>query len=130
MGKHIGTVNMVYVNTSRALFETKMKPISEDIFPEPIFRQIGDDLFDGNNLHAALHEIGHTTGSQDPEHQGQPSSFFQSEYSALEESRAELFGLWAAEFLGTKNIISEEQCRTSRYSMVLSLITGLSYNFV
>ncbi len=127
IGKNIGTVNMVYVNTSRAVFDIQSKPQTKEFFPSSVYRDIADMIFDGNILHSALHEIGHTTGRQDPDHQGQPSNYFQNEYSALEETRAELFGMWAADFLRDRDIISEEQCRSSHYHMLLSMVTGLRF---
>ena len=127
VGKNIGTVNMVYLNTSRASFDIRMKPLCMEVFPEKICHETVDALFEGHTLHSTLHEIGHTTGRQDPDHQGQPSSFFQKDYSALEESRAELFGMWASDFLAEEGVISGELRNASHNAMLLSMITALRF---
>ncbi len=85
--KNIGTVNMVYVNTTEALFRAGGFLIPKEFFAKAAFDRFGNDLLEAQLLLCALHEIGHTTGCQDPDHQGEPSHYFDAEYSWLEEIR-------------------------------------------
>jgi dipeptidyl-peptidase-3 len=47
------------------------------------------------DLHTNMHEvIGHASGRQAPEKQGDPAQWIKENYSALEEARADLVALW------------------------------------
>ena len=127
VGKNVGTVNMVYSNTGRAVHSITGSMISAEFLAADVVAKHGDRLFDAGQIHSALHEIGHTTGMQDPDHQGEPRDYLEAEYSALEEARAELFGMWAADELAQKGVLSPEMAEASHYSMLLSMLMSLKF---
>ncbi len=127
VGKNIGTVNMVYRNTGKAVHSISGDLIAKEFLVKEVVDTFADQLFEAGQVHSALHEIGHTTGKQDPEHQGEPRDYLEAEYSPLEEARAELFGMWAAERLSESGVISKELAMASHYSMLLSMITSLKF---
>lgn len=125
--ENVGTVNMVFNNTTRAVSRVTGRLMAVEFFAEDQHNLI-DLLFEGNQLHSALHEIGHTTGIMDPEHStGQPSDYLEEEYSWLEETRAELFGLWVLPLLVEDGIISSELAAASRSGFLLTLLGALRF---
>ena len=127
VGKHIGTVNMVYKNTGDAVHAVRGDIMANEFLPQRIVEEYKDVLFYGDQVHATLHEIGHTTGRQDPEHPQQPSVYLKDEYSILEETRAELFGMWASEQSAKAGIISEHVADACQFSMVISMVNALKF---
>ncbi len=127
VGKNIGTVNMLYRNTGEAVHQLRGSLLAEEFLPGNIMEKYGDQLYYGGQIHAILHEIGHTTGRQDPDHPGQPSSYLKDEYSPLEEARAELFGMWAAQASVQAGIITREVADAGQYAMLLSMINSLKF---
>lgn len=127
VGKNIGTVNMLYRNTGEAVHRVRGNLLAEEFLPAEIVEQYGSRLYYSSQIHAILHEIGHTTGRQDPDHPGQPSSYLKEEYSPLEEARAELFGMWSAQSAVQTGIISQEIADAGQYSMLLSMINSLKF---
>jgi len=127
VGKNIGTVNMLYRNTGEAVHQLWGSLLAEEFLPGNIVEKYGEQLYFGGQIHAILHEIGHTTGRQDPDHPGQPSSYLKEEYSPLEEARAELFGMWASQASAQAGIITREVADAGQYSMLLSMINALKF---
>ena len=127
VGKNVGTVNMVYSNTGRAVHSITGSVISSEFLASVVMAKHGDGLFDAGQIHSALHEIGHTTGMQDAEHQGEPRDYLEAEYSALEETRAELFGMWAADELARREVLTPEVAEACHYSMLMSMLMSLKF---
>jgi len=127
VGKNIGTVNMLYRNTGEAVHRVRGNLLAEEFLPAEIVEQYGSQLYYSKQIHAILHEIGHTTGRQDPDHPGQPSAYLKEEYSPLEEARAELFSMWSAQSAVQAGIISQETADAGQYSMLLSMINSLKF---
>lgn len=129
VGKNIGTVNMVYVNTSKAVHGVSGNLSAKEFLTQREFAKVEELLFDANQLHSALHEIGHTTGRQAPEaSKGQPSGYLEDEYSWLEETRAELFGLFALDLLLKEKVIDEATARACYDGMLLSMVMSLKFD--
>jgi len=125
--ENVGTVNMVFNNTTRAITRVTGRLMAQEFLTEDQQGQV-DLLFEGNQLHSALHEIGHTTGVMDPEHAaGQPSDYLEEEYSWLEETRAELFGLWALPLLVKDGVVSSETAAASHNGFLLTLLGALRF---
>lgn len=127
VGTQIGTVNMVYKNTGDAVHAVRGDIMAEEFLPRRVVREYGEVLFYGDQIHATLHEIGHTTGRQDPDHPQQPSVYLKDEYSILEETRAELFGMWAGNQAVQAGIISQRVSDAGQFSMVISMINALKF---
>ncbi len=127
VGKNVGTVNMVYANTGKASHKISGSFLAGEFLTEKAMEKYGDLLFEAGQIHSALHEIGHTTGRQDPDHEGEPRKYLESEYSALEETRAELFGMWSASVLCGDGVLSREMTEAIHYSMLLSMVSSLKF---
>jgi hypothetical protein len=127
LSKNIGTVNMVFTNTTKAVYSLGTGMVAKEFLPGEIIVKYGEKLARGHQLHGALHEIGHTTGMLDADHPKNPQYYFEDEYNSLEETRAELFGMWAADRLGEWGVLDPEVVTASHYSMLASLINTLSF---
>lgn len=127
--QNIGTVNMVYMNTGKAVHRVAGNLAAKEFLPEKEYETFKELIFDANQLHSALHEIGHTTGVMDPEHRsGQPKDYFEEEYSFLEEARAELFGLWSLGILVEDGIVSPLMARACYSGMLITMIMSLKFD--
>ncbi len=127
--QNIGTVNMVYMNTGKAVHSVGGNLAASEFLSKAEYDSSKDLLFDANQLHSALHEIGHTTGRMSDENAGkQPRDFLEDEYSYLEETRAELFGLWSLEALVKDEVITAETARACYNGMLISMITSLKFD--
>ena len=128
VGKNIGTVNLVYRNVCDAIFDISKGLVAEEFFTEEVNRKYREVLPWADHVHSLLHEIGHATGSQDPDHPGRASLYLESEYSALEETRAELFGMWAAGRAVEAGILGSEVEEAAHYAMLVSMVSSLSFD--
>lgn len=123
-----GAVNMVYVNTSRAVLESSGRLAPDRFLTRRACERPLDVLFDAYTIHTALHEIGHVSGSMDPDHlQGQPRDYLQEEYSWMEEARAELFGLWALRPMTEAGVLDAGVEEAGFDAMLLALLGALKY---
>jgi hypothetical protein len=126
--QNVGSVNMVFVNTSRAIHRISGTLLASEFLTREEYARSGSMLFDTDQVHSALHEIGHATGRMDDAHQaGQPSDYIQEEYSFLEETRAELFGLWTMHVLADDGIVRQEMVRAAHTGMLLSCLSALKF---
>jgi hypothetical protein len=127
VSRNVGTVNMVYTNTAASRHALTGARWEREFLPGEAVRRYRELTHRGGQLHSVLHEIGHTTGRQDPDHPGRPADYLQSEYSALEEARAELFGAWAAERVHAMGIVEAETVRAAHYHLLASMIASLKF---
>jgi len=126
--KNVGAVNMVFLNTGKAAHSMSGKLYAREFLAREEFEDKEAILFDSSQLHSALHEIGHSTGAMDPDHRsGQPSDYLKEEYAALEEARAELFGLWALKPLVEDGVISTHQAEACYASMLITMLSALRF---
>jgi hypothetical protein len=124
----IGSVNLVYYNTGRAIHKVSGLLSAQEFLPARTYEEQSSSLFDASQLHSALHELGHTTGMMDPQHrEKQPREYLEVEYSGLEETRAELFGLWAMPLLVREGVIEEAAMQAACNAMLMAMITGLKF---
>ncbi len=124
----IGSVNMVYYNTGKAIHKVSGKLAAKEFLPARTFDKLGSLLFDASQLHSALHELGHTTGMMDPQHRDKlPREYFEAEFSPLEEARAELFGLWAMPLLAKEGVITADLLQAGYTGMLLSMLQSLKF---
>ena len=126
----VGSVNIVYRNTGEAVHRVTGEEAAKRFLTDEEYRGSQELLFEASQLHSALHEIGHTSGRMDPDHEkGQPSDWFEELFPFLEETRAELFGLWATELLQRDGVIDERMRRASCADFIVSLVV-LALRFV
>ncbi|MBU0691062.1 hypothetical protein KKH18_04525, partial [bacterium] len=102
--------------------------IAKEFLPKDVFEKYGEIMFEATQIHSALHELGHTTGAMAPEFAGKEArDAFDSEYSPMEEARAELFGMWAMPQMAREGIFSQETAEAGHYGMVISMVGGLRF---
>ena len=125
---NVGSVNMVYRNTGKAIYSLSGEMIAKEFLPEDVFAEYGDLMFEATQIHSALHELGHTTGVMAPEHAGKEArELLEAEYSPLEEARAELFGMWAMPQMARDGVFSMKTAEAGHYGMVISMVGGLRF---
>jgi hypothetical protein len=125
---NIGSVNLVYRNTGKAVHGVSGDLMAEEFLTRDAFEEYRDLLFEGSQVHSALHELGHTTGAMDPDHQTkQARDYLEAEYSPLEEARAELFGMYAMTRVAKDGILSGKLAAAGHYSMLVSMVQGLRF---
>lgn len=126
---HVGSVNMVYRNTGKAVHSLSGEMIAREFLPKDVFEEYGEMMFEATQIHSALHELGHTTGAMSPELAGkEPRDLLEAEYSPLEEARAELFGMWAMPQMAREGIFSMKMAEAGHYGMVISMVGGLRFH--
>lgn len=126
---NVGSVNMVYRNTGKAIYSLSGEMIAKEFLPKDAFAEYGDLMFEATQIHSALHELGHTTGAMSPEHVGKEArELLEAEYSPLEEARAELFGMWAMPQMARDGIFSMKTAEAGHYGMVISMVGGLRFH--
>jgi hypothetical protein len=124
----IGSVNLVYYNTGRAIHKVSGLLAAKEFLPSRTYEKQAAFLFDASQLHSALHELGHTTGMMDPQHrEKQPREYLEVEYSGLEETRAELFGLWAMPLLVRNGVIEEATMNAAYNAMLMAMVSSLKF---
>ncbi|MCC6476731.1 hypothetical protein IT157_06705 [bacterium] len=125
---HVGSVNVVYRNTGKAVYGLSGEMIAKEFLPKDVFDQYGGVLFEATQIHSALHELGHTTGAMAPEHVGKEArELLEAEYSTLEEARAELFGMWAMPQMAREGVFPMKLAEAGHYGMVISMVGGLRF---
>jgi hypothetical protein len=125
---NVGSVNMVYRNTGKAIYGLSGELIAKEFLPEDVFEQYGELMFEATQIHSALHELGHTTGAMAPEFAGKEArEALDAEYSPLEEARAELFGMWAMPQMAREGIFSQKMADAGHYGMLISMVGGLRF---
>ncbi|MEK6901277.1 MAG: hypothetical protein AABX37_02970, partial [Nanoarchaeota archaeon] len=88
-----GSVNVIFANVQEAIVRGGFgKYIQKEFFPNAEMALYGNLLASMHLKLTAAHEIGHTTGGMVIEQD--PTEYFGTEYSRLEEGRAEVFSLW------------------------------------
>jgi len=127
-GKNVGTVNLVYRNTGKAVHDVSSGTVAKEFLPSGVMERFGGLLFEAGQIHSTLHEIGHTTGRQDPDHPGEPNVYLGNEFSYIEETRAELFGLWSAPIAADREIVEAETALAIPYAMLLSMVYSLKFD--
>ncbi|CAF2208003.1 unnamed protein product [Brassica napus] len=119
--KERGTSMVMLKNVQEAKFEHILKPIAEIIISK---EQRGLVDFDSFFTHTICHECCHGIGPHSitlPD--GRTSSVrkeLQDVYSAVEEAKADIVGLWALKFLITKGLLS----KSMEESMYVSFLAG------
>jgi hypothetical protein len=125
----LGSVNLVYLNTSKAIHRISGSMIADEFIAKKAVAEYGELFFDAQQIHNALHELGHTSGALDPKLGSgkQARDYLENEYSALEEARAELFGMWAMNVGAQHDVFTRKMAVAGHYSMLLPLIQGLKF---
>ncbi|MBU0509646.1 hypothetical protein KKH27_12535 [bacterium] len=125
---NLGSVNMVYRNTGKAVHSLSGELVAKEFLTTTAFEKYGEILFEASQIHSALHELGHTTGAMDPNHQAkQARDYLEAEYSPLEEARAELFAMFAMTRIAQEGIISGQMAAAGHYGMLISMVQGLRF---
>lgn len=129
MRKGRGAVNLLYINTTKVVSEVSHHRVPRLFLPRSVFTDLVDVYEEGNSIHSMLHEIGHTTGeAADPARRREnPELVFGNEYNALEELRAELFGMYGIIYCYEHGLVSEKVMKAAHYGMLISMISSLKF---
>jgi hypothetical protein len=106
--KEVGTKRVMLKNVQEAKFKSVLVPIAAIALTEDQQKQIGFDAFFTHILmHELMHGLGpHTVG-------GKPvRAALENTYSAIEEAKADILGLWAMQYLIDKSALPKELEKT------------------
>jgi len=119
-----GSVNLVFANVQEAIMDGGDKTyIRDEFIPRTEIERYGDELGYMGLIMTAVHEMGHASGGVAID--VQPNDHFGTEYSRMEEARAELFSMWALPILTEKGVITPDQEVAGFYSMLVSMTGAL-----
>jgi hypothetical protein len=128
VGQNLGSMNTVFVNTSRLVLESSGRLEARRFLLASSSETPYDEFFQASQLHSTLHEIGHACGAMASSHQDrEPRAYFEEEYSWLEETRAELFGLWSFEPLTRAGLFDPSIGRAAYDAFLLRMVIGLEF---
>eukprot|EP00271_Cylindrocystis_brebissonii_P018677 TRINITY_DN5407_c0_g2_i1.p1 TRINITY_DN5407_c0_g2~~TRINITY_DN5407_c0_g2_i1.p1 ORF type:complete len:793 (+),score=132.37 TRINITY_DN5407_c0_g2_i1:49-2379(+) len=126
--KDYGTAMVMMANVSQAKFDSILLPIAETLVsPE----QREDVTFDAFYIHTLCHEVCHGIGPHTitaPD--GSPSTVreaLQSVYSAFEEAKADIVGLWALHYLLDKGLVPASFARGIYVSFLASCFRSVRF---
>ena len=100
-----GSKRVMLKNVQDAKFRTVLLPISKVALAAADERKVSFDAF---FTHILMHELMHGLGPHDIRVNGQPTTVRQSlkeTYSAIEEAKADISGLWSLQFLVDKGVL-------------------------
>ncbi len=100
-----GSKRVMLKNVQDAKFRTVLLPISNVALAAADERKVSFDAF---FTHILMHELMHGLGPHDIRVNGQPTTVRQSlkeTYSAIEEAKADISGLWSLQFLVDKGVL-------------------------
>jgi hypothetical protein len=100
-----GSKRVMLKNVQDAKFRTVLLPISKVALAAGDQRKVSFDAF---FTHILMHELMHGLGPHDIRVNGQPTTVRQSlkeTYSAIEEAKADISGLWSLQFLVDKGVL-------------------------
>jgi hypothetical protein len=100
-----GSKRVMLKNVQDAKFRTVLLPISKVALAGGDQRKVSFDAF---FTHILMHELMHGLGPHDIRVNGQPTTVRQSlkeTYSAIEEAKADISGLWSLQFLVDKGVL-------------------------
>ncbi len=105
--KEKGTKRVMLKNVQEAKFRTVLMPIAKVALDAPDQKNIAFDAF---FTHILMHELMHGLGPHSLVSNGRPTTVrlaLEDSYSAIEEAKADISGLWALQYLIDKGTIAK-----------------------
>jgi hypothetical protein len=119
--KELGTKRVMLKNVQEAKFEKVLKPISKIALADP--KSVAFDVF---FTHILMHELMHGLGPHLVD--GHPvRELLQDSYSALEEAKADISGLFAMQFLIDKGVLPKAMEKTMYTTYLASSFRSIRF---
>jgi hypothetical protein len=122
-----GSKRVMLKNTQEAKFEKVLVPISRTALPLEDRKGISFDAF---FTHILMHELMHGLGPHNIEVGGRKTTVRQElkeNYSALEEAKADISGLWALQYLVDKGVLDKAMERTMYTTFLASCFRSIRF---
>ena len=122
-----GSKRVMLKNTQRAKFDTVLVPISRIALAPADQRDVDFDAFFS---HILMHELMHGLGPQQIRVAGQDSTVrlqLKDVYSAIEEAKADISGLWALQQLVDKGVLEASLERTMYTTFLASAFRSIRF---
>jgi hypothetical protein len=125
--KEKGSKRVMLKNVQEAKFEKTLVPISRVVL-EPAARR--DVSFDAFFTHVLMHELLHGLGPQNITVDGKETTVrlqLKETYSAIEEAKADIAGLWALQYLVDKGALDRRLERTMYTTFLASIFRSVRF---
>jgi hypothetical protein len=122
-----GSKRVMLKNTQEAKFEKVLVPVSRVALPLEDRKGIAFDAF---FTHILMHELMHGLGPHNIEVEGRKTTVRQElkeHYSALEEAKADISGLWALQYLVDKGVLDKAMERTMYTTFLASCFRAIRF---
>ncbi|HEV2828135.1 MAG TPA: hypothetical protein VGW76_11090 [Pyrinomonadaceae bacterium] len=125
--KEKGSARIMLKNVQDAKFNKVLIPISREVLTVAQQRQIAFDSF---FTHILMHELMHGLGPHNITVGGQATTVrlqLKELYSAIEEAKADVTGLWALQYLIDKGVIDKQMQRTLYTTYLASMFRSVRF---
>jgi hypothetical protein len=122
-----GTKRVMLKNIQEAKFEKVLVPVSRVALPLEDRKGISFDAF---FTHILMHELMHGLGPHNIEVGGRKTTVreeLKENYSALEEAKADVSGLWALQYLVDKGVLGKSMERTMYATFLASCFRAIRF---
>jgi peptidase M49-like protein len=125
--KEKGSARIMLKNVQDAKFNKVLIPISRVVLSPTQQRDIAFDSF---FTHILMHELMHGLGPHNITVDGQATTVrlqLKDQYSAIEEAKADVTGLWALQYLIDKGVIDKQMQRTLYTTFLASMFRSVRF---
>lgn len=125
--KEKGSKRIMLKNVQDAKFNKILIPISRVVLTPAQQRNLAFDAF---FTHILMHEVVHGLGPHNITVSGQPTTVrlqLKDKYSAIEEAKADVTGLWALQYLIDKGVIEKSMQRTLYTTYLASMFRSVRF---
>jgi hypothetical protein len=125
--KEKGSARIMLKNVQDAKFNKVLIPISSEVLT---VAQQRDIAFDSFFTHILMHELMHGLGPHNIMVGGQATTVrlqLKDKYSAIEEAKADVTGLWALQYLIDKGVIDKQMQRTLYTTYLASMFRSVRF---
>jgi hypothetical protein len=127
VAKEMGTKRVMLKNVQEAKFAKVLVPISKVALAPADQKNVAFDAF---FTHILMHELMHGLGPHDIKKDGKPTTVraeLQELYSAVEEAKADISGLWAMQQLIDKGVLDKKLEKTMYVTFLASSFRTLRF---
>jgi hypothetical protein len=125
--KEKGSARIMLKNVQDAKFNKVLIPITREVLS---VAQQRDIAFDSFFTHILMHELMHGLGPHNITVGGQATTVrlqLKDQYSAIEEAKADVTGLWALQYLIDKGVIDKQMQRTLYTTYLASMFRSVRF---
>jgi hypothetical protein len=125
--KEKGSARIMLKNVQDAKFNKVLIPITREVLT---VAQQRDIAFDSFFTHILMHELMHGLGPHNITVGDQPTTVrlqLKDKYSAIEEAKADVTGLWALQYLIDKGVIEKQMQRTLYTTYLASMFRSVRF---